>query len=402
MSVAPHSIEVYDQPHQFEPLLPQKELEGFALRSRQVVEKSYQLQGAAHDATRQKLRELVRAMNSYYSNLIEGQSTHPKNIDRALRQDFSDQPDIALRQRIAVAHIAAEKELELAGTSEEQALSSVVLQRAHAAFFGQLSAQDRKGPSGHTVEPGALRREDVTIFRHHPPTWQSLPRFLQRADEVYSRTWGLDALLCAIASAHHRMAWVHPFLDGNGRACRLQTHMALLPLSGGLWSVNRGFARNRTRYYEMLSNADMGRHGDLDGRGNLSERMLREWCEFFIDTCNDQVSFMSQMLDLKQLKDRLSGLILVRSQDARYSDYRREAVLPLHHVLAAGPVSRGDFSQMLGLGERTARKVISQLLKDGLLASDSPKGEVGIGFPLDALNILLPNLYPEAATQPND
>jgi hypothetical protein len=57
---------------------------------------------------------------------------------------------------------------------------------------------------------------------------------------------------------------------------------------------------------------------------------------------------------------------------------------------------------MTGLGERTARKVLSQLLRDGLLVSDSPKGEVGIGFPLDALAILFPNLYPEAASQPPD
>ena len=40
----------------------------------------------------------------------------------------------------------------------------------------------------------------------------------------------------------------------------------------------------------------------------------------------------------------------------------------------------------------------SRLLKDGLLVSRTPKGELEIGFPLDALNVLFPNLYPEAAT----
>jgi Fic family protein len=195
------------------------------------------------------------------------------------------------------------------------------------------------------------------------------------------------------------MAWTHPFLDGNGRACRLQTHCALLPLTAGLWSVARGLARQRSRYFELLSNADMARQGDLDGRGNLSERMLREWCGFFIELCLDQVSFMSTMLDLPQLKQRIAGLVLLRSeQEGAGSEYRREAVLPLHHVLAAGPVSRGEFVQLTGLGERTARKLLSRLLKDGLLTSDSAKGDVGIGFPLDALAWLFPALYPEAAT----
>jgi Fic family protein len=397
MSIAPEVVRAYDQPHQFEPLLPQKELEGLALRSREVLEKAYRLQGAAHEATRKQIRELVRSMNSYYSNLIEGQSTHPRNIDRALQKDFSEKPDVARRQRIALAHIMAEKELEAWGASEEEVLSSGLLRRAHAAFFGHLPPEDRQA-EGRPIEPGALRQQDVTVFRHHPPSWPSLPRLLEHADRFYCRRWGLDTWLLAIASAHHRLAWVHPFTDGNGRACRLQTHVALLPLTAGLWSVNRGFARNRDGYYERLSNADMPRHGDLDGRGNLSERMLREWCEFFIDTCHDQVSFMAQMLDLGRLKERIEGLVLVRSRDAT-KNYRMEAVLPLHHVLSAGPVSRGEFSRMLGLAERTGRNVIAQLLKDGLLVSDSPKGEVGIGFPLDALHILLPNLYPEAATQ---
>jgi Fic family protein len=402
--MAPKSkpIEVYDQPHQFEPLLPQKALHELALATRDVVEQSFRLQGAAHASTRDRLRELLRSMNSYYSNLIEGQGTHPQNIDRALRQDFSSTPDVAQRQRIALAHIDAEKELEQQVAQGAQPLHSDFLLLAHARLYGRLTDVDRRTPQGRSVEPGALRQEDVAVGRHQPPAWKSLSAFLDRADAVYSRPASLDSVLYTVASAHHRMAWTHPFLDGNGRACRLQTHAALLPLSAGLWSVNRGLARQRDRYYELLSNADMARQGDLDGRGNLSEKRLREWCRFFVDLCSDQVGFMAQMLDLGQLKQRLAGLVLVRSESAAYKNYGKEAVLPLHHVLAAGPVTRGEFAQMTGLGERTARKLLSQLLQDGLLVSDSPKGPVGIGLPLDALSLLFPNLYPEAATEPTE
>jgi hypothetical protein len=69
----------------------------------------------------------------------------------------------------------------------------------------------------------------------------------------------------------------------------------------------------------------------------------------------------------------------------------------LHHLFAAGPVARGEFVQLTGLGERTGRKALTALLADGLLVSDTPKGEVRLGLPLDALNLLMPNLYPEAA-----
>ena len=35
------------------------------------------------------LANLVRAMNCYYSNLIEGHATHPVDIERALKSDYS-------------------------------------------------------------------------------------------------------------------------------------------------------------------------------------------------------------------------------------------------------------------------------------------------------------------------
>ena len=399
MSIAPTSVNTYDKPHQFEPLVPRLGLTELVQRTRAVVEASYRLQGV-HAATRASLRELVRAMNSYYSNLIEGQGTHPANIARALKMDFSEKPDIAQRQRIAVAHIEAERELEAAHAPEGQALSSVFLLRAHGSLYGRLAPADRTSPNGRIVQPGALRQEDVTIGRHPAPGYASVPAFLARADEVYGQATGLDSLLYTIAAAHHRFAWVHPFLDGNGRACRLQTHCALLPLSDGLWSVNRGLARQRARYYELLANADMSRHGDLDGRGNLSEKMLRAWCEFFIEVCEDQVQFTRQMLDLEDLKKRMATLVTVRGETLSSLVYRKEIVLPLHHIIVAGPISRAEFTQMTGLGERTVRDVMRALLKDGLLTSDSHKGTLRIAFPLESLNLLFPRLYPEAAGVP--
>ncbi len=399
MSISPTKLLVYDQPHQFEPLLPQKRLGELVEATADIVERSHRLQAAVSPAARDALREVVRSMNSYYSNSIEGQGTHPLNIERALRDDFSAKPEIAQRQRIALAHIQAESELEQQNATAAVALGSGFLMQAHAAMYKRLSEADRSIAGGHVAEPGKIRDKDVTVGRHQPPTASSLPLFLKRMDEVYGRLQGLDAMLYTIAAAHHRAAWVHPFLDGNGRAMRLQTHCALHPLSGGLWSVNRGLARKRDKYYELLSNADMPRHGDLDGRGNLSEKMLWAWCRFFIELCSDQVSFMAQMLDLDRMKERIRGLVIVRSHMAD-RDYREEAVLPLQHVLLAGPVSRGEFAQMTGLGERTARKLISCLVADGLLVSDTPRGNVRLGLPLDALNHLLPNLYPEAAAAP--
>ncbi len=387
----------YTQPRQFEPLLPQNRLDELRQRTRAIVVKSLHLTGSAHSATIANLRELVRAMNSYYSNRIEGQSTHPMNIERALRRDFSEKPDVAKLQRLAVAHIEAERELEQRMAEGGSALTAAFLQQAHAALYGRLSIEDRTTPDGRIVEPGVLRIEQVAIGRHEPPLWSSLPAFLARMDEVYSQDATLDDILPRIAAAHHRAAWVHPFLDGNGRAVRLQTHCALWPLSAGLWSMNRGLARNRDMYYAKLDAADSHRQGDLDGRGNLSEKLLWDWCEWFISIAEDQVSFMSKMLNLDEMKVRISALISFRSKFDK--GIREEAIVPLYHMFLAGPTPRGEFQQMTGLGERTARSLLSRLVETGLVASDGHTAPVRLAFPLDALNFLLPELYPEADTQ---
>ena len=54
------------------------------------------------------LANLVRAMNCYYSNLIEGHDTHPVDIERALRGDYSTDPRKCNLQLEAKAHIAVQ------------------------------------------------------------------------------------------------------------------------------------------------------------------------------------------------------------------------------------------------------------------------------------------------------
>lgn len=383
------------QPSLFEPLLPQSGLDALRERSRAVIEHSLRLGAAAHPDTIESLRELVREMSSYYSNRIEGQSTHPREIARAIRRDFSHEPTIARLQRIAVAHIDAERALESMSHGEPRPLSGAFVQRAHHELYDRLAEDDRTDAEGRVVEPGRFRTERVVVGRHEPPPPESLTAFVRRFDEVYGRPTRMEDELLVVAAAHHRMAWIHPFLDGNGRACRLQTHAALFPLTHGLWSVNRGLARRRDEYYVRLDDADSPRAGDLDGRGALSERALLRFCEWFVGVCEDQATFMTRLLDLDGMKTRIEALVTFRA--AHDKRIRIEAALPLHHLFATGPVARGEFQRMTGLGERVARSLLAALLDTGLVTSSSRLGPVRFAFPLDALQFLLPELYPEAA-----
>ena len=391
------AAQIYSMPHQFEPLFPEQDLEALRARAAAVVDQSFRLSGRVHPATGARLRELLRAMNSYYSNRIEGQSTHPRNIERALKKDFAGQADVARLQRVALAHMEAEQELEQRVSQGERPLKKAFALRAHEAMYARLSAQDRTTKDGLVVEPGAMRNEKVVVGRHVPPIPESIPRFLDRYEEAYVAERAWDEEIMKIACAHQRLTWIHPFADGNGRAARLVTHAALFPVTGGLWSVCRGLARRRDEYYARLENADEPRRGDFDGRGNLSEEGLWRWCAFFLDVCDDQVSFMFRMLDLDEMKTRIRALMEFRA--AADKALRAEAVVPLHYLFAAGLLARGEFKQLTGLGDRTAQALLSRLLATGLVESDSSLGPVSFGMPLDALPFLFPDLYPEAAAR---
>jgi Fic family protein len=388
--------------HQFEPLFPVRDLDVLRAQSHEIVRASIRLSSLAHDSVRAEMRELVRGMNSYYSNRIEGQGTHPRNIERALALDFSDKPKVARLQRLAIAHIEAEHELEATRSTRMAPgvfvdLGTGTMIEAHRALYARLPADERVTEDGVVIEPGVLRCVNVSVGRHVPPDFSSVAQFLARLDAVFGKPFLLDDIPIAIACLHHRLAWVHPFADGNGRAVRLHSHVALSDFSTGLWSPNRGLARRRDEYYARLAQADAPRQGDLDGRGNLSERGLKSWVEFFLGVCLDQVRFMETMFDLNSMKRRIEALITFRA--AQDKALRSQAIMPLHHLFAAGPVTRGEFQQMTGLGQRLARTLLSRLLAIGLVKSDGPYAPVRFALPLDALQFLFPDLYPEAATR---
>ncbi len=73
----------------------------------------------------------------------------------------------------------------------------------------------------------------------------------------------------------------------------------------GLWTLSRGLARHRQRYYAGLEAADQARRGDLDGRGILSDAALVDFCVFFLETMLDQIQFMSGLLGLPALRTRV-------------------------------------------------------------------------------------------------
>jgi Fic family protein len=89
------------------------------------------------------------------------------------------------------------------------------------------------------------------------------------------------------------LTWIHPFIDWNGRVARLHSHLAMRAahLNHGLWSPLRGLAREHLQYYARLSEPDLTRRNDLNGRGDLSQEGLVCFAQFFLDRCLGQAAF---------------------------------------------------------------------------------------------------------------
>lgn len=394
-------FELYDHPSQMEPLLPGDRPLGPLLELAHDLQRgAYRLAGLCQPGALAELRALLRAMNSYYSNKIEGQQTLPREIDQALRNDYSQDEDKARRQRLAVGHMATEQRLEAqwGSWSPQEVWSARMVKDIHQDLFARLPERDRVLPEGDVLEPGALRDRDVAVGIHAAPSRLAIDAMLQRWGEFYQGVRKGELAITAAFASHHRLAWIHPFRDGNGRVARLHTHLVLgrMGLTNGLWSPLRGFARSHEAYYAHLAAADQPRAGGLDGRGNLSERALVAWIAYVLQLCVDQVRFMTGALDLEGMKERIAACLSFEELVLKHG-VRTEAHRALHYLFATqSELERSEFKNMLGLGERLATAQVTALLKRGLLATDSPYGKLRFGVPQHALRFYFPNLWPEA------
>jgi Fic family protein len=365
---------------------------------------SAKLGQALNPRTAENLAGLVRVMNTYYSNLIEGHNTRPKDIERALAGEFDTNKERRNLQVEAAAHVRVQAEIDRMNAVDQlpEPASVDFIRWLHREFYRD-APEDllRMTGAGCTflMVPGEWRSQpehDVAVGRHQPPSSVQIADFMAYfADHYRFDQLGKAARILAIPAAHHRFNYIHPFPDGNGRVSRLMSH-AMAHIAGigahGLWSISRGLARgleSRGEYKRMMDHADMPRQGDLDGRGNLSQRALTDFILWFLRVCLDQVTFMSGLFEIDTLARRLRAYV------DRHEKLKPEAARLLEEALIRGQFERGDVERITGLPERTARRVLNDVIALGLLASDTAKGAVSLRFPVDALETLFPRLFHE-------
>lgn len=258
-----------------------------------------------------RMRAMMRIIEAHYSNLIEGRELSPDEIGRAVAGNVDEEGPRRSLQLEAIAHerLQAEIDARAAEGRLPAPASPEFILWLHREFYRDAPDEIlRIEGAGREfmMEPGAWRSKpehEVAVGRHLPPSSDRVPDFMAHFAKRYdfSRLDGTQRIL-AVAAAHHRFSFIHPFPDGNGRISRFMSRaMAYEAGIGGdgLWSISRGLARGfdgRSDYRTMMDHADMTRQGDLDGRGNLSMRALQDYVLWFLKVALAEVTFMSDLL----------------------------------------------------------------------------------------------------------
>lgn len=385
-----------------EPMVPEEASKALEDEVVTLIAEANQLAGRVHPVLRDSMGDLVRSMNCYYSNLIEGHDTHPRDIDRALANDFSVESEKRELQQEAVAHIYVQQLIDSGRDPDVWPASAAYASWLHEEFCSRLPPEmlwvihPRTGEKL-PVNPGEWRVHDVEVGRHLPPEHGDLPRFMTRFDRAYQAPpLNKFRQIQTVGAVHHRFLWIHPFLDGNGRVARLMSHALFKRLGIGtsLWSVARGLAREEELYKKLLAQADGPREGDRDGRGNLTQRGLIEFCKFFLDRSIDQIRFMSGLLEPATLLIRMEIHI---EEEIRAKRLLRGSFAVLREAVLAGEVERAKIPMLTGYEERGARNVTAALVDRGMLTASSHRAALRLAFPADVAERWFPNLYPANA-----
>jgi Fic family protein len=321
-------------------------------KAMQLVQLSARLAGQLSPMTLTTLEQHMSVINSYYSNLIKGNATRPHEIRAAQRGDYDTDPAKRDLQLESLAHMAVQEWIRKTQPDMDTLYSPEFILQVHYQFYSRIpknlwKIQNEHGTVVDMVVPGAWRTHGVRVGR--------------LLTDTALKAAGLD--------------------------------------SYGAWCLSRGLAKSATRYKSLLSLADSPRQGDLDGRGALTQKGLMQFCDYMLDTAIEQVTYMSKLLDLPRLRQRIDSYVLARN-DFRVSGMteplKSSAALILYTAFIHGEIDRADALELCSMPERTARRLLSQLKSEGLLSETSSKSPLRWEIPEHAEPWYFPDLAPIA------
>ena len=373
-------------------------------KAESVIIESAKLTGNLNPFIILTIQDNLRTINSYYSNKIESEGTHPIDIERAMKNDFSKDKKKKDMQYLSLVHISVQEYLESTIDISKDAYSLNTILDIHKKFYEKkemsYALNIKHGDLEVDMIPGVMREGDVKVGLHIPPSGENLNAYFNEFEYLYNqskhstKTMKLIYALCS----HHRLTYIHPFYDGNGRVSRLYLDYLInhAGIEGyGLWNISRGLARNQKNYREYLSLADENAASYNDGRGPLSLKGLEVYLDFMLDMALDQVRFMNEYLKLDSLATKIESFVEL-SQKKMIHDVKP---LPKHsqkllvHLLIHGEVNRTKAKEVLGVSAPTSIPIIKELLARDYLQINKVNSKIRFKLNTVLSGFLIPDLF---------
>ena len=174
----------------FTPIIPTDLLgnidDDILVLAEEVCIKSATLTGGHNIFTIEAIKELLRTINSYYSNKIESQGTHPIDIDRAMKEDFFDDAKKKNLQILSLQHIEVQKFVEeyFIKNKSLTPFSEEFIKSIHNNFYSsrdmEVFLNIKQNDKYIQMRAGEFRDKDVYIAKHIAPEYQHIESLINQ------------------------------------------------------------------------------------------------------------------------------------------------------------------------------------------------------------------------------
>jgi len=244
--------------------------------------KKLKLQGTTAPWIFFQLKNIFHILESVGSARIEGnRTTISEYIERKIENDERSSERFS-----EIANVEAAMDFIEESISEGTEFTHHFIKLLHQLVVGELSDEGDR-------TPGAYRTWNVEISKsaHTPPDHIQVQSFMDEFLEFINQDGADKYDLLKTAIAHHRFTWIHPFGNGNGRVVRLLTYALMIKYGfnvkdGKIINPTAVFCNDRDKYYEHLSEADLG-----------TDESLLNWCDYVLSGILEEVTKVNKLLD---------------------------------------------------------------------------------------------------------
>ena len=302
-----------------------------------------------------QIKNIFQILESLGSARIEGNNTTlTEFVEKIIEDPTKTAKDESLKEiyNIEKAIDFIEKNVDKTTKIDRKLISEI-----HKIIVDGLSP----APTGEGSRyPGKLRPIDVIIQRanHVPPPHMRVPDFFEELITFIDRPKEAQYHLLIVALSHHRMAWIHPFDNGNGRLVRMFTYALLIKQgfqvkSGRILNPTAIFCMNRDKYYEMLALADTG-----------EEEKTLQWCEYVLAGLQEEIEKIDRLLNISFMTENILLPALSFALERENITKQEYEILTFIAKNKGMSVKSADLEKIIGNESSVQRSRILRRLRD--------------------------------------